>query len=355
MCATLLNAEERILQGQKLSLADFSELIEQRTPERQKRLADQAVVLRKQYYGTDVYVRGLIEFSNYCKNNCLYCGIRRDARQIERYRLTEEEILACCAGGYELGYRTFVLQSGEDGYFTPERMETIIRSIRETYPDCAITLSVGEYPREVYARWRDAGATRYLLRHETADPAHYRRLHPQEMSFDNRMRCLRDLKELGYQVGCGMMVGSPFQTAKTLAEDLLFIQEFRPHMVGIGPFIPAHGTPFSGESAGTLDMTLYLLSIIRLIHPAVLLPATTALGTIDPRGREKGILSGANVIMPNLSPVSVREKYKLYDNKICTGEEAAECKNCLSARMKSIGYQVVVSRGDYCGTENQHD
>ena len=191
------------------------------------------------------------------------------------------------------------------------------------------------------------GADRYLLRHETADEAHYKKLHPVEMSYQNRMRCLRDLKEIGYQTGCGFMVGSPYQTVDTLWEDLQFIRRLKPQMVGIGPFIPQKDTPFGTETAGTMEMTLRLLSIIRLIHPHVLLPATTALGTIHPKGRELGILAGANVVMPNLSPVAVREKYKLYDNKICTGDEAAECRFCMENRMKSIGYQVVVSRGDY--------
>jgi biotin synthase len=342
---------EKLLAGERLTQWEFSRLISERTPESAETLRKAAEQLRQQYYGKDVYVRGLIEFSNYCKNDCLYCGIRRSNGTAQRYRLTEEEILSCCENGHELGFRTFVLQSGEDGFYTPEKMANLVREIKKRYPDCAVTLSLGEYPREVYQRWYDAGADRYLLRHETADKAHYEKLHPESMSFDNRMRCLRDLKEIGYQVGCGMMVGSPSQTPDTLGEDLYFIQEFRPHMVGIGPFIPAHDTRFAEEPAGTLELTLYLLSIIRLVLPKVLLPATTALGTIHPLGREKGILAGANVCMPNLSPVGVRAKYSLYDNKICTGDEAAECRYCLENRMRSIGYQVVVSRGDHL--ENQ--
>lgn len=345
----MLTAAEKLLAGQRLSREDFSQLICNRTPELAEHLAKKAVEVRQRQYGNSVYVRGLIEFTNHCKNNCLYCGIRRGNPKAQRYRLTEEEILSCCDAGYEMGFRTFVLQGGEDGYFTPERVESLVRAIKVRHPDCAVTLSVGEYPREVYRRWREAGADRYLLRHETADKHHYEQLHPPEMSWENRMRCLRDLKELGYQVGCGMMVGSPFQTPETLAEDLWFIQSFQPQMVGIGPFIPAHDTPFADQTAGTLELTLYLLSIIRLILPQVLLPATTALGTIHPQGRELGILAGANVCMPNLSPATVREKYSLYDHKICTGDEGAEGKDGLAARMAAIGYRVVVDRGDYAG------
>lgn len=303
--------------------------------------------VRKRIYGNEVYIRGLIEFTNYCKNNCYYCGIRRDNEKAERYRLTKEDILDCCKMGYELGFRTFVLQGGEDGFFTDERLCDIISSIKNAYPDCAVTMSVGERPRESYERMHKAGANRYLLRHETADELHYGRLHPKELSLRQRKECLWTLKEIGFQVGCGFMVGSPYQTMDTLYEDLSFIHELKPHMVGIGPFIPHKDTPFAKETAGTLDMTLRLLSILRLMEPHVLLPATTALGTIHPLGRERGILAGANVVMPNLSPRDVRDKYLLYDNKICTGDEAAECRFCMSKRMESIGYQVVVDRGDY--------
>lgn len=298
-------------------------------------------------YGKQVFIRGLIEFTNYCKNDCLYCGIRRSNAKADRYRLTKEEILSCCDNGYELGFRTFVLQGGEDGYFTDDRICDLVSSIKKRYPDCAVTLSIGEKERASYQAFFDAGADRYLLRHETADEAHYRSLHPTEMSLAHRKQCLWDLKEIGYQVGCGFMVGSPNQTVDTLYEDLQFIKELGPHMVGIGPFIPQKDTPFGEKQAGTLDQTLRLLSTIRLIHPHVLLPSTTALGTIHPLGREKGIQAGANVVMPNLSPVAVRGKYQLYDNKICTGDEAAECRHCMSSRMESVGYQVVVSRGDY--------
>lgn len=329
-----------------LSLEEYAFLIQNRTKESMEYITPKARRIRQKIYGTSVYVRGLIEFTNVCKNNCLYCGIRRSNHSCQRYRLTVEEILECCAMGYELGFRTFVLQGGEDGYWDDGVLCGLVRRIKERYPDCALTLSVGERSRESYQRLFDSGADRYLLRHETADQDHYEKLHPSEMSFEHRMKCLRDLKEIGYQVGCGFMVGSPWQTPQTLARDLKFIEEFSPDMCGIGPFIPHKDTPFGQETAGTLEETLWLLSIIRLILPHVLLPATTALGTIHPRGREMGILSGANVVMPNLSPVSVRKKYELYDNKICTGDEAAECKNCLGRRMNSIGYELVTDRGD---------
>lgn len=310
-------------------------------------LAAKARETAQRIYGNQVYIRGLIEFTNYCRNDCYYCGIRRSNGCAERYRLSKEEILSCCKNGYELGFRTFVLQGGEDGFYTDGRICEIVSEIKNRYPDCAVTLSIGERERESYEAFFKAGADRYLLRHETADEAHYKELHPEEMSFQHRMRCLRELKEIGYQTGCGFMVGSPYQTFDTLYEDLQFIRELQPEMVGIGPFIPQKDTPFGKMQAGTIERTLRLLSIIRLLHPSVLLPATTALGTIHPKGRELGILAGANVVMPNLSPVAVREKYKLYDNKICTGDEAAECRYCMERRMESIGYQVAVDRGDF--------
>lgn len=329
-----------------LSLEEYRELIDGRTPETAQALAERAVTLRKAIYGSAVYVRGLIEISNICKNDCLYCGIRRSNANCDRYRLSPEEILACAEEGYGLGFRTFVLQGGEDPFYSDQVLCGIVGDIKSRYPDCAVTLSMGERARNSYRRLREAGADRYLLRHETADREHYGKLHPREMSFDNRMRCLRDLRELGYQVGCGFMVGSPYQTSATLAKDLKFIEEFKPDMCGIGPFVPHKDTEFRDRPAGAVELTCYLLSIIRLIHPPVLLPATTALGTIHPQGREMGILAGANVVMPNLSPVSIRKKYELYDNKICTGEESAQCKDCLSARMRSVGYEIVTDRGD---------
>ena len=338
---------DRLEAQHSLSIEEYEYLIENQSDELAAYAAKKADALRREIYGTDIYVRGLIEIGNYCKNDCLYCGIRRSNCHADRYRLTEEEILSCCKNGYELGFRTFVLQGGEDGFYTDEKICQIVSKIKAEYPDCAVTLSIGEKSRESYQAYFDAGADRYLLRHETADEAHYKKLHPAEMSYQNRMRCLRDLKEIGYQTGCGFMVGSPYQTVDTLWEDLQFIRRLKPQMVGIGPFIPQKDTPFGTETAGTMEMTLRLLSIIRLIHPHVLLPATTALGTIHPKGRELGILAGANVVMPNLSPVAVREKYKLYDNKICTGDEAAECRFCMQKRMESIGYQVAVNRGDF--------
>lgn len=334
---------------QKIDLEGLRTLLTTQEAEVIEELAARARNAAQRIYGNKVYIRGLIEFTNYCKNDCLYCGIRRSNRCVERYRLSEEQIISCCAEGYMLGFRTFVLQGGEDLYFTDERICTLISEIKRNYPDCAVTLSIGEKERESYQAYFDAGADRYLLRHETANEEHYNSLHPAEMSLANRKRCLWDLKEIGYQTGCGFMVGSPGQTVETLYEDLMFIKELQPEMVGIGPFIPQKDTPFGDKTAGTMEMTLRLLSIIRLLHPKVLLPSTTALGTIHPQGREKGILSGANVVMPNLSPVNVREKYKLYDNKICTGDEAAECRFCMQKRMESIGYEVVTDRGDYVG------
>ncbi len=337
---------DALIGGSRLSRGEFERLLHERCPEAAALMAEAAVCKRREIYGTDVYTRGLIEISNICKNDCLYCGIRKSNRHCDRYRLAPEEILSCADEGYALGFRTFVLQGGEDGFFTDDVLCGLIVRLKSTHPDCAVTLSLGERSRESYQRLRSAGADRYLLRHETADAGHYRMLHPPEMSFEGRMNCLADLREIGYQVGCGFMVGSPGQTAAMLAKDLEFIQEFQPDMCGIGPFVPHKDTPFRDHPAGTLELTCYLLSIIRLIHPPVLLPSTTALGTIHPEGREKGILAGANVVMPNLSPLSVRKKYALYDNKICTGEESAQCLDCLSARMRSIGYRLVVDRGD---------
>lgn len=301
---------------------------------------------RQEFYGRDIYIRGLIEFTSFCKNDCYYCGLRKSNKNAQRYRLSKEQILDCCKQGYELGFRTFVLQGGEDAFYTNDKITDIVRAIRKSYPDCAITLSIGEKSRESYQKYFDAGADRYLLRHETADSSHYARLHPKELSLSDRKKCLYNLKEIGYQTGCGIMVGSPYQTAENLVSDLLFIKELKPHMVGIGPFISHRDTPFRDMPSGSLELTLKMLAIIRLLLPNVLLPSTTALGTINPRGRELGILWGANVVMPNLSPVSVRKKYMLYDNKICTGDEAAECRFCMQKRMESIGYKVVTDRGD---------
>lgn len=330
----------------RLELSEYECLIEGMDAASRACAAEKAIAVRKEIYGTDVFVRGLIEFTNYCKNDCLYCGIRRSNQSADRYRLTPEEIFSCCREGYRLGFRTFVLQGGEDPYFTDERLVPLVRHIRTSFPDCAITLSLGERTRESYQALFSAGADRYLLRHETADPAHYAKLHPAALSWQHRMDCLQELKSIGYQTGCGFMVGSPYQTSHDLAEDLLFVQEFQPAMCGIGPFIPHKDTPFADRPAGTLEMTLFLLSLLRLIKPDLLLPSTTALGTIHPLGREYGIEAGANVVMPNLSPAGVRDKYLLYDNKICTGEESAQCVSCLNLRMDRIGYRIVNSRGD---------
>ena len=336
---------DRLDREHTLTVDEYEYLITAQTDELAEYAAFLADKRRREIYKNEVYVRGLIEIGNLCKNDCFYCGIRRSNKACDRYRLTKEEILDCCKTGYELGFRTFVLQGGE-GVFGLEEILQTVREIRAGFPDCAITLSLGEYPTEAYAEMKAAGADRYLLRHETADKEHYEKLHPANMSFDNRMRCLKDLKTLGFQVGCGFMVGSPYQTAKTLAKDLKFVEEFSPDMCGIGPFIPQKDTPFGTFPAGTAEQTTFLLSLIRLIKPNILLPSTTALGTVDPKGREKGIKAGANVVMPNLSPVSARKKYALYDDKICTGDESAQCRACLAGRMKSIGYEVVTARGD---------
>jgi biotin synthase len=340
---------DRLIAVHRLSVEEYEKLITGRDEELAEYLAKAAVAEQKRIYGNEIFVRGLLEISNICKNDCIYCGIRRSNRNCERYRLTEEEILACADEGYRLGLRTIVMQGGEDMHFSDDVLCGIVRKIKELHPDCAVTFSMGERSRESYAKLREAGADRYLLRHETADPEHYKKLHPAEMSCENRMRCLRDLKELGYQTGCGFMVGSPYQTAANLAADIAFVESFKPEMCGIGPFIPHHDTPFAKEPAGSVELTCFLLSVIRLVHPHVLLPATTALGTMHPQGREMGILAGANVLMPNLSPVGVRKKYELYDNKICTGEESAQCLRCLATRVEAIGYRLSEGRGDYRG------
>ncbi|SEL48092.1 biotin synthase [Ruminococcus sp. YRD2003] len=315
--------------------ADAAELLRRRADE-----------VRQRHYGKKVFLRGLIEVSSYCKNDCLYCGIRRSNKDADRYRLTREQIMLCAESGYELGFRTFVMQGGEDSFFTDDFICGVISELRGKYPDCAITLSLGERSFDSYRRMKEAGADRYLLRHEAADEELYKCLHPAEMSLSHRKQCLFDLRELGYQVGAGFMVGAPYQTADHIIADLRFLQELKPQMIGIGPFVPHHSTPFADEKGGTLGLTLRLLGILRLMFPKVLLPATTALGTIAPNGRELGLQTGCNVVMPNLSPVDVRKKYDLYDNKICTGEEAAECRACLQRRIEAAGYEVAVERGD---------
>lgn len=329
-----------------LTVSEYEEILRNITEEDRQYLKSHAREVREKHYGKDVYIRGLIEVSNICKNDCYYCGIRAGNDSCDRYRLTDEEILACCDEGYSLGFRTFVMQGGEDFSFSDDRLCGLIRAVKEKYPDCAVTLSLGERSMQSYKKLKEAGADRYLLRHETADKEHYQKLHPENLSWDKRMECLRNLKDLGYQVGCGFMVGSPYQTTEMLAGELKFIEEFKPHMCGIGPFIPHAKTKFRDFPPGDITMTLTLLSLIRLIIPKVLLPATTALGTLAGGGREEGILCGANVVMPNLSPKSVRKKYMLYDNKLSDGEESAQAVESLKARIKSIGYEIVTKRGD---------
>ncbi len=342
-----------LARGERLPREELARLIATRSPEDCETAASLARKTALREFGRKVYFRGLIEFTNYCRNDCLYCGIRRSNRAASRYRLSEEEILLCCRWGYEQGLRTFVLQGGEDPYFTDERVVSIVRAVKAAYPNCAVTLSIGEKPYESYARFREAGADRYLLRHETASPAHYGKLHPPEMSFENRVRCLHDLIALGFQTGCGMMVGAPFQTPENLAEDLLFMQELKPQMVGMGPFLPHKDTPFRDEPAGTAEDTLFLLSIVRLMHPRVLLPATTALGTLLPGGRERGILAGANVVMPNISPDEARARYLLYDNKLGTAGAAADNLAALRESIRAIGYEPDPGRGDYRWEDKQ--
>ncbi len=347
------NLIDKLKRDRTLSPEEYARLITCTDSDALAYLRQTADTVRRSVYGNAVYIRGLVEFSNYCKNDCLYCGIRRSNTAAERFRLTPEQILDCAEEGYRLGFRTIVLQGGEDPWFTDARLCDIVRTLRERFPDCAITLSVGERSRQSYEALFAAGANRFLLRHETATASHYAMLHPRELTLDNRMRCLRDLRDIGYQVGCGFMVGSPWQTAEHIAEDLHFIGEFQPHMVGIGPFIPHRDTPFRDKAAGSAEDTIRLLSIIRLILPNVLLPATTALGTISRDGRERGIMAGANVIMPNLSPQDARKKYMLYNDKLSSGDEAAENLAHLKASMAQIGYEVVTDRGDYREMKNE--
>ncbi|MEG0283988.1 MAG: [FeFe] hydrogenase H-cluster radical SAM maturase HydE [Erysipelotrichales bacterium] len=337
---------DKLEKDKVLTKEEFVTLIENRNVDLDQYLFDKAVKVRKQVYDDEIYLRGLLEFTNYCKNDCYYCGIRKSNLEADRYRLSKEQILECCESGYELGYRTFVLQGGEDPYYTDEMIVDIVTSIKAGYPDCAITLGLGEKSYESCLKFYNAGADRYLLRHESINSEHYNMLHPKEMSIDTRKETLYNLKEIGFEVGCGFMVGSPYQKAEHLAEDMLFILDLQPQMVGIGPYLSHQQTPFADKEDGSLELTLFMLGMLRLMLPNTLLPASTALGTANPKGRERGILSGANVVMPNLSPTSVRDKYLLYDNKICTGDEAAECRGCIESRMNSIGYNIVVDRGD---------
>lgn len=333
----------------ELTRDEWYTLLDTYTEEDRLYAASLAREVTDRVYGKDIFIRGIVEFSNICRNNCYYCGLRAGNDKLERYRLTEDEIFECCESGYSYGFRTFVLQSGEDLTYDTDTICRIVRRIKEAFPDTAVTLSIGEKTYEEYKAYREAGADRYLLRHETASKPHYERLHPEEMSWDNRIRCLHDLKSLGYQTGCGIMIGSPYQTTDCIVDDMIFMGDFKPEMIGLGPFLPHSDTPFKDEPKGSYELTLFLISLCRLMLPNVLLPATTALGTIKPDGREQGVLAGANVIMPNLSPVKTRDKYMLYDNKICTGESSSECRGCIEKRMEAIGYNVVISRGDYKG------
>ncbi len=348
---SLLDLAQKLTKVHSLSLEEYEALIAFYDNEIAEYLAKEARRIREDIYGTDVYIRGLVEISNYCKNDCLYCGIRKSNTTCTRYRLSLDEIIECANEGYKLGFRTFVLQGGEDPWFTDDRLVELLRTLKAAHPDCAITLSLGERSYESYQRLFEAGVDRYLLRHETVRENLYTKLHPDTMHLEDRLQCLENLRSIGYAVGCGFMVGTPYQTAHDLAHDLKYIEHFKPEMCGIGPFIPHHATPFSNASAGSIELTCFLLSLIRIIHPPVLLPATTALGSLDPKGRIKGMLAGANVVMPNLSPLNVRANYELYNNKAHTGTEAAEHLNLLGAEMQTIGYNVVVDRGDPKGRQ----
>ena len=342
---------DKLNRDHALALTEWETLIGTYTPDDAEYAKSLAQSIAGEHFGNTIYFRGIVEFSNYCKNNCYYCGIRAGNTNVSRYRLSDDDILRCCEEGWECGFRTFVLQGGEDPVFTDERFVNLIRRIKAEYPDCAVTLSIGERSRESYAKLRDAGADRFLLRHETADATHYSMIHPSGMTLENRIRCLRDLKSLGYQTGCGMMVGTPHQTPAHLAKDMAFMSEFRPHMIGVGPFLPHSDTPFRDQPAGSVALTLFLISLCRIMLPKVLLPSTTALGTAQSDGRKLGVLAGCNVVMPNLSPADVRKKYMLYDNKSGTDLTAAQGIAMLTRQMEEIGYRVVVGRGDAAAEE----
>lgn len=338
---------DKLNREKKLESAQWHKLISSFSKEDKEYARNIAQKITEEKFGNKVFFRGIIEFSNICNNDCLYCGIRHSNDKASRYCLTKKEIMLSCKEGYKLGYRTFVLQGGENEFVKSENFINLIRDIKSKYPDCAITLSVGECERKFYEEMYLAGADRYLLRHESADEEHYKKLHPKDMSLKNRIRCLRDLKEIGFQTGCGIMVGSPYQTPETLVKDMEFICEFNPAMVGIGPFIPHKDTPFANFETGSQDLTLFLLSLIRIMNEDILLPATTALGTVDQEGLIKGIQSGCNVIMPNVSPQNVRKKYMLYNEKLGTNFSAKESLEFLKTQMKSINREIVVGRGDH--------
>ncbi len=336
----------KLKQEHSLEMAEWEQLLSTYTKEDLECAAKLAQEIAVKTFGRNIYFRGIIEFSNFCKCDCYYCGIRKSNKICQRYRLEMEDILECCAEGYENGFRTFVLQGGEDGWFSDERMCEIVRKIKEQYPECAVTLSLGERSYESYKMLKEAGADRYLLRHETADAEHFGKLHPENQTLDSRMKCLEDLKALGYQTGCGIMVGTPEQTPKIIAKDMKFMECFQPEMIGVGPFIPHKDTPFKDEEKGSVELTLFILALCRIMLPEVLLPATTALGTVETDGRKQGVLAGCNVVMPNLSPIAVRKKYMLYDEKAGTDMTAAEGIALLTQQMKEIGYEVKVDRGD---------
>lgn len=344
---TPIDLLHQLAETHTLTRVEYAALLTEPTPTTVAYAAELARNVAIRSFGKDIYIRGLIEFTNYCKNDCYYCGLRRSNGRCHRYRLCEDEILGCCQTGYQLGFRTFVLQGGEDGGFSDERLCALVETIKKHHPDCAVTLSVGERPRHIYQQFFDAGTDRYLLRHETADAAHYAHLHPSELSLAVRKQCLFDLRDIGFQVGTGFLVGSPGQTIDSLCSDLLLIEELRPQMIGIGPFLPHCDTPFAAEPAGSLALTLFLVSLLRLAHPKALIPATTAVGTLAEGGRERAILAGANVVMPNLSPPAYRKDYALYNNKLSDGAEAAEARSMLDARLAAIGYRTVTARGDY--------
>lgn len=341
---------KKLIAGERLTDGELLCLLRNRSNEQAGELCAQARAVCDKVYGRQVFLRGLLEISNHCRNDCLYCGIRRSNAQAQRYRMEPEKILACCEAGYAAGLRTFVLQGGEDGWFTDKVLCGLVARVKRCFPDCAVTLSLGERSEQSYRRLFSAGADRYLLRHETADPDHYASLHPPEISYKRRMECLSQLKEIGYQVGCGFMVGSPGQTLEHLACDLAFIRDFAPHMVGIGPFLPHRDTPFAAAPPGSVELTLYLLAIVRLLLPDVLLPATTALGTAAQDGQLHGLAAGANVIMPNLSPQGAREKYMLYDGKKSSGSEGAEGLDILKANLAAQGFDAAPDRGDCART-----
>lgn len=338
---------DKAAEGAALSKEEWLSVISDKEKYPDERLRNMASVIRDSVYGRKVYLRGLIEFTSYCKNDCLYCGLRRSNARAERYRLSPDEIVSTCVHGYSLGFRTFVLQGGEDPWWRDERLVPLVKRIRSVCPDAAITLSVGERSDESYKALRKAGADRYLLRHETADREHYSRLHPSDMSFDNRMRCLRTLKRIGYQTGAGMMIGTPGSSFETLASDMTFLQDLRPEMVGIGPFIPHHDTPFASEDRGSVALTLRMLSIVRIALPHVLLPSTTALATASSDGQIAGLEAGANVVMPNITPMGEREKYLLYDNKKISDEEDGDNLSSIMERFRRAGYKGSLERGDF--------